>query len=153
MNHEYRFGAHIGTSSLLLIFLTLSLVSFGALSLAGAKADERLSEKLGEHTAEYYAASHEAEAFVARTDTGLRKACAESADEADFRARTAGMASDLVIPMNDNQSLCVALEFLYPADGAAGADRLCRVVSWRVETRDDADYERHLPVSGSGGVE
>ncbi len=45
MKHESKFGAHIGTSSLLLIFRTRALVSFGTLSRAGAIADNRLSYK------------------------------------------------------------------------------------------------------------
>ncbi|MCR4764510.1 MAG: hypothetical protein K5696_13370 [Lachnospiraceae bacterium] len=149
MKHESRFGAHIGTSSLLLIFMTLALVSFGSLSLAGAQADERLSDKLAEHTVQYYSAAHEAEAFVAVTDAKLRAARSASTDEADYLARTAELASETVIPINDTQSLCVSLDFRYP-DASDKDDRLYRIKKWRIEPIDDASYERHLPVSGAG---
>lgn len=148
MKQESRFGAHIGTSSLLLIFLTLSLVSFGSLSLAGAKADERLSVKLSEHTAEYYAACHEAEAFVARTDSALSALFAE--DPASFSERAQKVPMTTVIPLNDTQELFVALE---PADPAgSGGGRYCRVIRWKVDNKDEESYERHLPVSESGGM-
>ncbi|MCR5675443.1 MAG: hypothetical protein K6G16_07030 [Lachnospiraceae bacterium] len=154
MNHEYRFGAHIGTSSLLLIFLTLSLISFGALSLAGARADERLSEKLLVHTQEYYAASHKAEAFIAQTDTRLRAALAESSGPSDYQARIDGLTSDLSVPMNDTQTLHVSLSFVSPSETDSAADTcLYQITRWRIENTDNASYERHLPVSGSGGLD
>ena len=58
---------HIGTASILLIFLTLCLVSFAALSFVNAKADYRLSLKLAERTRSYYEAVAEAEMFLKET--------------------------------------------------------------------------------------
>ena len=146
MKQESRFGAHIGTSSLLLIFLTLSLVSFGSLSLAGAKADERLSVKLSEHTSEYYAACHEAEAFVARTDLALAELYA--ADPAGYPEQAGTVPSSVVIPINETQQLIVAVT---PADPAEDG-RYCRITKWKVDTIDVQSYERHLPVSGRGDL-
>lgn len=40
---------NIGSSSLLIIFLILSLVTFAVLSLSGAKSDYTFSEKLASH--------------------------------------------------------------------------------------------------------
>ena len=146
MKQETRFGAHIGTSSLLLIFLTLSLVSFGSLSLAGAMADERLSVKLQEHTLEYYTACHEGEAFVARTDRALSELYA--ADPASFSEQAASVPLSVTIPINSTQQLIVAVA---PADPAEDG-RYCRITSWKVDTIDVQSYERHLPVSGRGDL-
>ena len=160
MKQESRFGAHIGTSSLLLIFLTLSLVSFGSLSLAGAKADERLSVKLSEHMAEYYAACHEAEAFVARTDRALSEIY--SSDPAAYPAQAENVPLSVMIPINDTQQLLVALAPVDPATegSATGNDpaapvkgaRFCRITKWKVDNLDLESYERHLPVSGHGDL-
>ena len=147
MTQETRFGAHIGTSSLLLIFLTLSLVSFGALSLAGAKADQRLSAKLYEHTLSYYSAQHEAEQFIAVTNSKLKKAYINSADENAYRAAVAGMKTEASFPVGNSQELVVKLAFVYPE--SADVD-LFSVRSWRIRSISDDDYTRHLPVSGSG---
>lgn len=47
---------NVGISLLILIFITLSLLTFSVLSLENAVADRRLSEKAAEHTSDYYAA-------------------------------------------------------------------------------------------------
>ncbi|MCR5177705.1 MAG: hypothetical protein K6C95_01835 [Lachnospiraceae bacterium] len=147
MTQETRFGAHIGTSSLLLIFLTLSLVSFGALSLAGAKADQRLSDKLYEHTLSYYAAQHEAEQFIAVTNSKLKKAYEASGDENAYRAAVAGMKTEDAFPVGNSQELVVKLAIEYP--DSADED-LFSIRSWRIKSISDDDYTRHLPVSDSG---
>ena len=147
MTQETRFGAHIGTSSLLLIFLTLSLVSFGALSLAGSKADQRLSGKLYEHTLAYYSAQHEAERFIAVTNSKLKRTYIDSADENAYRSAVAGMKSEESFPLGDSQELVVKLSFVYPE---TADDDMYTVRSWRVRSISDDDYTRHLPVSGSG---
>ncbi len=166
MKRDSRFGAHIGTSSLLLIFLTLSLVSFGALSLAGATADLRLSKKLETHTNEYYQANHEAEAFIARTDTALQKAWKDSTSAKELSATLAAIPAETLIPMNDTQALSVQVAFLDPdgkdiltdpsyASGTAdvsthAASPSLSITKWCIVNLDDSTYERHLPVSGDG---
>lgn len=47
---------NVGISLLILIFITLSLLTFSVLSLENAVADRRMSEKAAEHTSDYYAA-------------------------------------------------------------------------------------------------
>ena len=147
MTQETRFGAHIGTSSLLLIFLTLALVSFGALSLAGSKADQRLSDKLYEHTLLYYAAQHDAEQFIAVTNSKLKRTYMNSTDENAYRSAVAGMKSEESFPLGDSQELVVKLSFVYPE---TADEDMYTVRSWRIRSISDDDYTRHLPVSGSG---
>lgn len=68
MKHK-NFGA--GSSSVLLIFVVLSLVTFGVLSYTTAKADHKLAEKLAENTTAYYTACNQAEARLAELQTTL----------------------------------------------------------------------------------
>ena len=46
---------NIGTSSLLVIFLILCLVTFAILTLTSAKSDADFAEKLAHHKMNYYA--------------------------------------------------------------------------------------------------
>ena len=56
MNKKNIPVVNVGISLLILIFMTLSLLTFSVLSLENAVADRRLSRKMAEHTSSYYAA-------------------------------------------------------------------------------------------------
>ena len=56
----------IGTSCILLIFLSLCLLTFAVLSLASARADLRLSKKIADRTVSYY--EGEAAASIGNTE-------------------------------------------------------------------------------------
>ena len=58
MKHKMKYSMPVGTSSILLIFMTLCLICFATLSLANANADYRLSKKLADHTSAYYQAAN-----------------------------------------------------------------------------------------------
>ena len=62
---------NIGSSSLLVIFLVLCLVTFAILSLSSARSDYSFSEKMAAHKQEYYEASERAEIVVGRIDEVL----------------------------------------------------------------------------------
>jgi len=47
-------GANIGTSSIMIIIVTLTLVCFAGLSLSSASADYKLCKKLADRTTAYY---------------------------------------------------------------------------------------------------
>ena len=59
---------NIGTVSLLMIFIILCMVTFAALSLSSAAADHRFSQKMADHSKEYYKASGQAETKLAEID-------------------------------------------------------------------------------------
>ncbi len=79
-----RYGLHVGTASILLIFLTLCLISFAVLTFVNAHADAVLTDKLVEQTSAYYTTCHEAQAFAASAETALRNGEAVSAYEKDI---------------------------------------------------------------------
>lgn len=63
------FGNHVGTSSILLIFIVLCLVSFAGLSLVSANADYTLTAKIASRTSSYYSASNKAQDVLAELDS------------------------------------------------------------------------------------
>ena len=65
---------NIGTSSLLVIFLILCLVTFAILTLTSAKSDADFAEKLAHHKTNYYAACTTAESTLDEIDAVLADA-------------------------------------------------------------------------------
>lgn len=65
---------NIGTSSLLVIFLILCLVTFAILTLTSAKSDADFAEKLAHHKTNYYAACSTAESTLDEIDAVLADA-------------------------------------------------------------------------------
>lgn len=61
----------IGASSLFVVFLVLSLVSFAVLSITSAKNDYAFSEKLADRKTDYFTANNEAERILDAVDTCL----------------------------------------------------------------------------------
>lgn len=65
---QQSYFVNIGSSSLLVIFLILCLVTFAILSLSSARSDYTFSERMAEHKQAYYEASARAETIVAAID-------------------------------------------------------------------------------------
>lgn len=78
MNKKNRTGLNIGSSSVLLIFILLALVTFAVLSIVNANADYRLSKTYEDRTTAYYEAANAAEEKLAQIDTRLIE-CREAA--------------------------------------------------------------------------
>lgn len=57
MKKNRSFGMNIGTSSILVIVVILTLVCFAGLSLASSNADYQLCKKLADRTTAYYNAT------------------------------------------------------------------------------------------------
>ena len=68
---QQSYFVNIGSSSLLVIFLILCLVTFAIISLSSAKSDYTFSERLAEHKRAYYEASARAEDIVGEIDSIL----------------------------------------------------------------------------------
>lgn len=75
-----------GISLILLIFLSLCLLTFSLLSLSGALADERLSQKAADRTTEYYAAVSAAHKSLAEIDAFLQYFFAENSGKEKLTA-------------------------------------------------------------------
>lgn len=127
------FGLNIGSSSILLIFVLLCLVSFATLSIISAKADNKLSQKVLDRTAAYYEACNEAELALAGIDSTLANVYTTSADAEEYFA-TVGHSKSYSITISDLQTLQVNIEILYPE---AGDDTFYKITSWQILTTSE----------------
>ncbi|MDD2954830.1 MAG: hypothetical protein PHD67_00790 [Oscillospiraceae bacterium] len=64
--------AHVGTATILTVFMVLCLSIFGVLSVVSAQADLKLAQKTGEAVRDYYAADARGEEDLARVDAILK---------------------------------------------------------------------------------
>lgn len=137
-----NFTLNIGTSSVLLIFIVLCLVSFAVLSLSSAVSDYRISQKVSSHTMDYYNACNEAEETLASVDNYLKELY-ESGISRSTYFETVGRNLNYAFDISDIQSLEVGLHVLYPkADG----DPFYEITCWRVITTGDLEYDESLNV-------
>ncbi|MCH5276089.1 MAG: hypothetical protein J1E65_09620 [Lachnospiraceae bacterium] len=134
------FSNGIGSSSLLVIFIILCLVSFATLSIVSANADYKLSSKVLERTTAYYEASNQAEHQLAELHQTLVTAYAGSSTEEEYYQIT-GSDISYLFPISDLQSLKVEVGILYPAS-AEGA--FYQIRSWQVILTSDFEYEGTL---------
>lgn len=150
-----------GISLMLLIFLSLSLITFSLLSISGATADENLSRRAADRTTEYYAAVTTANELLDRIDSQLavylREAQAESPASAQdaYLTLCASIAEDVpeavwtdgavafTVPVTEEQVLQAVLTPVFPD---SGMDKLYRIDAWNVvNTREwEADTSQNL---------
>ncbi len=129
---EPEFHINVGSSSILLIFVILCLISFATLSIVSANADAKLSRRVTERTTAYYEACNQAQADIANMDDTLASVYADSLDEEDYFAAV-GHNKSYRIPISDLQTLSVTLDILYPT---ASGDPFYRITSWQVISND-----------------
>ncbi len=132
------FRLNVGTSSILMIFVILCLVSFATLSIISASADNKLSNKVLERTTAYYNACNEAEICLSQIDDTLIAAYQSSATEDDY-FDAVGHTVSFTIPVSDFQTLHVGLEILYPV---SDEDTFYRIIQWQVRNEDARQKSR-----------
>lgn len=147
METKRSYGINIGASSVLIIIVILCLVCFAGLSMASASADYRLSQKLEERTTAYYGACSEAQTAMVEVSEKLSGFYTESSDKADYEKKIKeSLPQDsftFYISINENQSLKVSLEALYP-DSKDG-DYL-KITCWQVVNLTTPELDQTLPV-------
>ena len=135
---------NIGTVSLLMIFIILCMVTFAALSLSSA-ADHRFSQKMADHSKEYYKASGQAETKLAEIDHILDIAYKGAESDDDYYqqikdslpeiSRTFTKENPLIsyqADMNDSQAVFVQLRILSPTEIASnGSSSYYQIVAWK----------------------
>ena len=134
-----------GTTSIVLIFVMLSMLTFSVLSLASAQADLRLSRKSAQRTADYYAAENAAnDVLLALMDAAEDgpEALADCAAAADVTVTDGAYAYQ--VPLGEEQILAV--------EAALEDDGGCRILSWRVESRYDWNADDTLNLLGTSGL-
>lgn len=123
MKKKNSMSISIGSSTLLLIFVVISLVSFSVLSLSSAITDQRFTEKIKQKNISYYDACNLAEEQLCALDTELAEAYAASETEADYFKQVSS-GTTISIPVSDYQELQVVTEFLYPLNEGDGFYRI-----------------------------
>ncbi len=139
---QKNYGINIGSSSILLIFVLLCLVSFAALSIVSANADSKLNHKIVDRTTAYYNACNSAEASIAEIDHTLFDLYASGiTEEAYFKQ--VGHKISYAIPISDTQSLNVELTILYPEQPGG---TFYSITSWEVITPEVMEFDDSLHV-------
>lgn len=131
-----EFHVNVGSSSILLIFVILCLISFATLSIVSANADAKLSRRVAERTTAYYEACNQVQANITSLDDTLAAIYADSFDEEEY-FMAAGHKKTYIVTISDLQTLSVALDILYPQQDG---EPFYRVTSWQVLT-DSSDVE------------
>lgn len=134
-------GVNVGTSSLLLVFVVMCLVSFATLATVSANADQKLNSKIVERTAAYYDACNEAETKIANIDSTL-KGLYDSGLSRDAFLAEAGETIDFAIPVSDVQTLSVSLDINYPLNPDDG---FYDITKWKLETTGTLLEEEEKP--------
>lgn len=143
---------HLGTSSLLVVFLVLCFAVFAALSLSTAKRDAQASEQLARRRNSYYEVCNQAETIVQSIDQILKEAyelqenwlreaipqIEALGQSADSFSLEVSFSEDIPIvswqlPMGENQAL--AVELLLQEPDAEG--RLYRIIRWQTISLSD----------------
>ncbi len=152
----------IGTTSIVLIFVMLCMLTFSVLSLATAQADLRLSRKSAQRTTEYYEAENRANDILftvidcmnthlpdrsgeapENTAAGFYSAIRQELDGKNGITFTDDTHLEYVVSLADEQILCVSLELSYEgfSDG-----RHYRIIAWNTDSTHEWNNETPLPV-------
>ena len=138
---EIRRKANIGSSSLILIFIVLCLVTFSVLSLGNAKREDALSVRSADSVQEYYRADAQGEAFLQMADQALLKGDKDSLAPY-LQSDTGTYCTD--VSMDAGQALRVELALDWEK-------KTYKILSWKVYHQEDYEIDQSIPVwSGAG---
>lgn len=148
-----------GTTSIVLIFVLLCLLTFAVLSVVSARADYKLSEKNTTRTTEYYEAENTANDILLKISTVLSRHAGSSAYLDNVRTDLDGTdgisfssASQLQyhVTINENQRLFVSLLLTNAAsDTSSDTAGLYQIKAWKVENTHEWNNDTPVPVLDS----
>ena len=115
MNRKSGMNISFGSSTMLLIFVAISLVSFSVLSLSSAVTNHKFTENIKTKNLAYYNACNKAEEEMDTIDAMLAKAYV-SCESEDAYYKEVGKESTIVIPVSEYQELQVVLTHSYPSE-------------------------------------
>ena len=142
-NKSHHVNLNLGTSSLLLIFVVLSLVSFAVLSLSSALSDKKLTDKTIDKNVSYYNACNLAQEELAELDNKLTDIYSSSSDEASYLSACEELDTDILIPVTEYQGLEVKVTPNYPA---SDDDVFYNITSWKLvyTSEPQIDFSIHV---------
>ena len=144
MEKKHSGGINIGTSSILVTFVLLALVTFAALSYMSARSDYVLSKEAADRTASYYDANRMAEIYLANIEALLSKHLASVGSSKEYYDGIDALFSDnekievttgddgtkfmsYTIAVTNGQNLNVSLKAHYPD---SSDDSLFKIDKW-----------------------
>ena len=144
MDRKHSGGINIGTSSILVTFVLLALVTFAALSYMSARSDYVLSKEAADRTASYYDANRMAEIYLANIEALLSKHKSRCDGEKEYIEDVNDLFADnekievsdgedgskklsYVIAVTNGQNLSVVLTVHYPD---INDDSLFKIEKW-----------------------
>ena len=147
MERKHSGGINIGTSSILVTFVLLALVTFAALSYMSARSDYVLSKEAADRTASYYDANRMAEIYLANIEALLSKQLKTAKNSQEYYEGIDKLFADnekikvtegadgirklsYTIAVTNGQNLDVVLSVHYP-DGSD--DSLFKIDKWAAE--------------------
>ena len=139
---EIRRKANIGSSSLILIFIVLCLVTFSVLSLGNAKREDALSVRSADSVQEYYRADAQGEAFLQMADQALLKGDKDSLAPY-LQSDTGTYCTD--VSMDAGQALRVELNFDWEK-------KTYKILSWKVYHQEEYEIDQSIPVGSGAGA-
>lgn len=113
MKKRQGMSVSIGSSTMLLIFVVISLVSFSVLSLSSAVTDKKFTENVKIKNLAYYNACNIAEEEIGIIDATLARAYASCESEEAYYNEVSN-ESLIQVPVSEYQELQVVLKHLYP---------------------------------------
>ena len=147
---------NMGTSSLLVIFLVLSIAVFATLALSSAKNDMDFSRQLAGQRQAYYEAVSQSELVLAGLDAILteQRKSSKNAQEYfdktlnsldnernDFSIESQILDNELVLswqaPFSDTRMLSVIVHIPWVLDEASG--HYYQIISWQTVTFDESE--------------
>ncbi len=153
-------GVHVGTSSILIIFILLSLVTFASLSFLSARSDYLLSCKMASRTTDYYAADTKSAYYTANVEGLLSKHYRTCNSRKEFEQSLAGLFDDndaftidttvspaiisYTMSISETQNLYVELEGHYPTEQDCA---LYHIVTWRTFSTVDWQPDNTLKLT------
>lgn len=157
-------GMNIGTSSILVTFVLLCLVTFASLTYMSARSDYKLSEETAQRTAAYYDANRVAEIYLANIEAQLSNLADECKSDSEYYDKIYSIFedNDLIsvdpgedvlisysVNVTDSQKLNVSLKAKYPGEDG----KLFEVERWQTQTNNeyvDSFKENSFDDNGSG---
>jgi len=105
-------GINIGTSSVLVTFVLLCLVTFASLAYMSARSDYKLSEQTAQRTKAYYEANATAELYMANIEGLLSKYVNTCKDEKEYKDGIEKLFddNDMIVVKKDGDDVFISYE-------------------------------------------
>lgn len=141
MKEKYDFQINVGSSSILLIFVILCLISFAVLSFVSSSSDYKLSNKILNKNIAYYDACNLAEESLKNVHDTLQDIYIKSKSETEYYQSVGGKTLCYTYPISDIQALCIELDVLYPD---ITNKNYYNITKWQIITTGSLDYDESL---------